>query len=370
MHRCKSCLLPNTYPMIQFDDDGICNNCRNYIPEKYERKEEFDELLHLAKEKNEKYDCLIGLSGGRDSSYLAYKIVRELGLHPLAYSYDNGHMPDSAKNNIKKITEVLGIETIIIDDEAPRNRELFKRLFLAWAKKPSLGMIQAFCIGCRGGINKNAPKMLEKYGIKYLIDGANYLEKTSYKLGFLGIEKDDFSTFEPSRKDHFQIKCSLAFCIIKEIAKNPSYASIPIIRNGLKDYLDGFGKNQNAIKIQPFMFEKYDEKKVLDIITNELGWETPTYFPVPWRADCTVAMLKNYCYLKMVGFSDYDCALSNMIREKSIDRETALCRIEKFNSVLNPDLVNCILKSKGIDPNILHNAIDSWKNSNDLTRFR
>ena len=363
MHRCRSCLLPNSYPMIQFDENGICNNCRNYIPEKYKGKEKRDELISQAKEKNGKYDCLIGLSGGRDSSYLAYKVVRDFGLHPLAYSYDNGHMPDSAKKNVKNIGKILGIETIIVDEEASRNRELFKRMFLTWAKNPSLGMIQAFCIGCRGGINKSALRILEENDMKYLIDGGNYLERTSYKLGVLGIRKDDFSPFEPSKEGYLQTKCSLAFSLLKEVVRNPRYASFPIIKNGLKDFLDGFGKYQSVIKIQPFMFERYDEKKVLDIITKELGWDTPSYFPVPWRADCTIAMLKNYCYLKMVGFSDYDCALSNMIREKYIDRKTALGKIEEFNSILNDNLVNYILKSKGIDPKILHNAIDSWKDS-------
>lgn len=352
--------------MIQFDEDGICNNCRNYIPESYQSRDKFDELISQAKARNEKYDCLIGLSGGRDSSYLAYKIVKEFGLHPLAYSFDNGHMPDSAKRNIKNVTDILGIDTIIIDDEASKTKELFKKMFLAWAKNPSLGMIQAFCIGCRGGIHKNAPKILKKYNIKYLIDGANYTEKTSYKLGSLGIEKDDFSPFEPNRLGYLQTKCSLVLAICKEIAKNPRYASFPILIYGLKDYLQGFGIRKDLIKIQPFMFEKYDEKKVVDTIITELRWETPSYFPVPWRADCTVAMLKNYCYLKMVGFSDYDCALSNMIREKSIDRKTALSKIEEFNSIINDNLVNSILESKGIDPNILHRAIHSWRISKGL----
>ena len=365
MQRCTKCLLPDTYPMIQFNN-GVCNSCSNYIQEKYESREKFDRIISSARGENKKYDCLIGLSGGRDSSYLAYKVVKEFGLNPLAYSYDNGHMPDSAKRNIKNIAKILGLETIIIDEEASKNNELFKKMFLAWAKRPSLGMIQAFCIGCRGGINRNAPRILKKYNIKYLIDGANYLEKTSYKLGFLGIGEDDFSTFEPSRSGYYKIKFFLFLSIIREIAQNPRYASFPIIRYGIKDFLDGFGKHEGAIKVQPFMFEVYDEKRVLDTISKELGWETPPYFPIPWRSDCTVAMLKNYCYLNMVGFSDYDCALSNMIREKYLDRTAALGRLEEFNTIINADLANHILKEKGIDPNILHNAINSWKASRGL----
>jgi len=282
-------------------------------------------------------------------------MVNDFGIHPLAYSYDNGHMPESAKKNVKNIGKILGIETIIVDEEASRNRELFKKMFLAWAKNPSLGMIQAFCIGCRGGVNNNAFRILEENNIKYLIDGGNYLERTSYKLGFLGIRKDDFSIFEPNKEGYLQVKCLLAFSILKEMVRNPRYASYPIIKNGLKEFLDGFGNR--VIKIRPFVFERYDEKKVLDVITKELGWAPPSFFPVPWRSDCTIAMLKNYCYLKTVGFSDYDCALSNMIREKSIDRKTALGKIEEFNSILNDNLVNYILKSKGIDPKILHNAV-------------
>ena len=69
----------------------------------------------------------------------------------------------------------------------------------------------------------------------------------------------------------------------------------------------------------------------------------------------------------MVGFSDYDCALSNMIREKSVDRKMALSKIAEFNSIINDDLADRILKSEGIDPRILHKAIDSWKLSKGLS---
>lgn len=363
--RCSKCILPETYPSIHYDEAGVCNYCRNYIPEKYEKLEEFEKLLISLRNEDKKYNCLIGLSGGRDSSYLAFKAIKEFGLRPLAYSFDNGHMPESAKKNIRNISEILGIKTIIIEKDVAKNDESFKRMFLAWAKKPSLGMIQSFCIGCRGGINKYIPEIIKKYDIKYLIDGGNYLEKTSYKLGFLGVDRDDSSLYGSANEESDFPKYLLMAKLFNEIVRNPYYLSFHLLKNGFLDYIQGFGKYSEFIKIRPFMYERYDEEKVISIIKNELNWETPSYFPLNWRSDCTIAMLKNYCYQKMVGFSDYDCALSNMIREGSIDRGTAAERIELYKQILNNNLAERILKMKGIDPYVLQQAIQSWKETHN-----
>ena len=102
MLRCKNCILPNKYPYINFDENGICNYCNSYRPNKYMGIDALNELVDKIKSEKRKYDCLVGLSGGRDSSYLAYKLVKELNMNVLAYSYNNGSMTESARENVKK----------------------------------------------------------------------------------------------------------------------------------------------------------------------------------------------------------------------------------------------------------------------------
>jgi predicted PP-loop superfamily ATPase len=98
MKRCANCILPHTYPGITFDESGTCNHCITYKERKYlggdALKERIESFLKNVRGKSNSYDCVIGLSGGRDSSYLIYYLVKRLNLNVLAYSIDNGFIPE------------------------------------------------------------------------------------------------------------------------------------------------------------------------------------------------------------------------------------------------------------------------------------
>lgn len=372
MFRCNNCILPNTYPYINFDENNICNYCNSYIPNEYLGIDALNELVDKIKSEKSRYDCLVGLSGGRDSSYLVYKLVKELNMNVLAYSYNNGSMTESARENVKKISEKLDIKTIIIDKDADKNSRIFKRNFLAWAKKPSIGMIQMFCVGCRAGILKYQHPLMKRYNINYLADGGSLNEDTYHKLSFLGLKDTNDDIFirtrdattlgEPSRAKMFK----LLFAVLKEAFRNPYFINPLIFVEGIKEFRlisSKFAKGKSFFK--PLSYEKYDEDKVINVITEELDWKKPSYYAPTWRSDCKIAILKNYCFFKMVGFSDYDVMLSTMIREGLINRNVAMCRIDENNN-FDITSINGFLKSKGIDPSILHNAIKLWQDRTNI----
>lgn len=120
MFRCKKCILPSNYPYIKFDENGTCNYCNSHIVNNYLGADALYGLIDKIKSENRKYDCLVGLSGGRDSSFLAYKLVNDFNMNVLAYSYNNGSMTECAIENVKKISEKLNIDTIIIDKDAKK----------------------------------------------------------------------------------------------------------------------------------------------------------------------------------------------------------------------------------------------------------
>jgi hypothetical protein len=70
MKRCSKCLLPETYPNISYNGDGVCNYCQNYTPIEYKGETKLEELLdtYRTRTKGEKYDCVVAVSGGRDST--------------------------------------------------------------------------------------------------------------------------------------------------------------------------------------------------------------------------------------------------------------------------------------------------------------
>jgi tRNA(Ile)-lysidine synthase TilS/MesJ len=105
-------------PEIIFDDNGVCNYCRSYEDRKKiftieaeEKPRQLQTLIDFGKKKGQgkKYDCIIGISGGVDSTFVAYK-VKELGLRPLAIHLDNGWDAELAVSNIHNVLKKLEIE--------------------------------------------------------------------------------------------------------------------------------------------------------------------------------------------------------------------------------------------------------------------
>jgi Predicted ATPase of the PP-loop superfamily implicated in cell cycle control len=133
---CTRCVMDTSDPDIIFDENGVCNHCKqaedrlNSEPYCLPVKEKEKRLIKLVDEikrsgKNKPYDCIIGLSGGVDSSYVAYK-VKELGLRPLAVHLDNGWNSELSVQNIENICTKVNIDlyTWVLDWEEFKDLQL------------------------------------------------------------------------------------------------------------------------------------------------------------------------------------------------------------------------------------------------------
>jgi len=83
---CSNCVLPDNYPDIVFDENGICNYCKEFTPILYEGEKAFINTIAEFKNKNNEYDCLVPLSGGSDSTYVLYQAKFKYGMKPLCLS--------------------------------------------------------------------------------------------------------------------------------------------------------------------------------------------------------------------------------------------------------------------------------------------
>ena len=117
--RCTQCVMDTTDSKISFDEHGVCDHCRNFerrIKPYWKPKEnDFEGLEKLAQEirkagKGREYDCILGLSGGADSSYLAYIAKEVMHLRPLAFVVDTGWNLNVAVENIEKIVKGLDLD--------------------------------------------------------------------------------------------------------------------------------------------------------------------------------------------------------------------------------------------------------------------
>lgn len=131
---CTNCVMDTSDVQIEFDADGVCNHCFDFevhqkpqILKGNDGKLALDSFVREIKEhgKNKPYDCIIGLSGGVDSSYVAYRVI-ELGLRPLAVHVDTGWNSELAVSNIEKIVNALNIDlfTTVIDWDEMRDLQL------------------------------------------------------------------------------------------------------------------------------------------------------------------------------------------------------------------------------------------------------
>ena len=112
---CTRCVMDTTESEIVFDENGVCNHCKNYFEDMKksvfkgnEGKKKLKEIINKIEEdgKYKKYNCILGVSGGVDSAYTAYK-AKELGLRPLIVHLDNGWNSELAVSNIEKIEKLF-----------------------------------------------------------------------------------------------------------------------------------------------------------------------------------------------------------------------------------------------------------------------
>lgn len=167
---CNRCVMDTTASNIQFDAEGICNYCNAYFDQQKKtlrNEKELDEIVAKIKEegKRKKYDCIIGVSGGVDSTYVAY-YVKKLGLRPLAVHLDNGWDSELAVGNIERTLNKLGIDlyTHVI------NWNEFKDLQLSFLKASIPGMEIPSDHAIFALLNKTA----QKNDIRYIINGSNF----------------------------------------------------------------------------------------------------------------------------------------------------------------------------------------------------
>ena len=332
MKKCTKCILPENYPGITFNEEGICNFCTTYKERKYlggdVLKKEIDSFLKNKKDRNENYDCILRLSGGRDSSYLLYYLAKVLNLRVVAYSVDNGFIPEQTKLNLKNMTHILNVKLVIEENE--HLKKCLKHHLLSWMRRPSPAIIGVLCTGCKLGIDLGTLNFAKKSKIPVIISGGTPFEDQGYKTNIMKIN--------PNSKKNYSFVLGYLFHIIR----NPKWImnSTCLIMQFKEYYYHYYqkifrsGNQKDVLIISPFNYYiRWKEKEVILKIENELKWKQHPKTESTWRGDCDVALLKLYLYKKTLGFNDKDDGLSSLIRDNQISRQEALDRLKKEGKI-------------------------------------
>ncbi len=302
---CVYCVMDTTDPVIVFDNASVCNHCKEYA-ERARRElhlgeqglKELSELISVIKKngENKEYDCVIGLSGGVDSTLVAY-MVKQAGLRPLAVHLDNGWDDELAVANIEKTVKKLDADlyTKVID------WDVFKDLHLAFLKASEPNSE----IPTDHAIVATLFHTAAEKGIKYIIHGGNIVSEAIMPRSW-GYDAQDFFYIKAIHKKfgntslisfpHLDLLHWIYFLFIRRIRYIPLLNYVPYV--------------------------KKDAKVLLE---KELGWED--YGSKHFESVYT-RFFQGYILPKKFGFDKRRAHLSTLICSRQITRDEALKELE------------------------------------------
>ena len=294
--------MDTTDTSITFNENGVCNHCQKYdeVISSYPFNSqasidlELEKMLNRAKKecRDKPYDCVIGVSGGVDSTYLAY-IAKEKGLRPVAVHLDNGWDSELAVHNIEKVLKNLGIDLITHVLEWDE----FKDLQISFLKA---GVSDAE-IPTDHAISGILYKVARKYGIKTILLGTNIATESGLPFAWTygvsdwmyidGIHKK-FGTRKLTNYPHFR-------------------------------FLDEFyWKVFCGIRVFPILdFVPYNKAEALDVLQNVLGWQ---YYGGKHYESIYTRFFQGYILPKKFNIDKRRAHLSSLIRSGQTTREEAL----------------------------------------------
>ena len=184
---CTRCGLASNVPGTSYDAAGVCNVCRGldtYVEKAQAYFKTPEALRALVAEMKAKrtgaYDCLVLLSGGKDSTYMLYQLC-DLGLKPLVFTLDNGFISDEAKTNIRRVVDSLGVDLVM--GGTPHMNEIFV---------DSLKRFANVCNGCFKTIYTLATNLAHEKGIRYIVTGLSRGQFFETRLTEEVFQREDF----------------------------------------------------------------------------------------------------------------------------------------------------------------------------------
>ena len=337
LQKCNKCILIETYPYIEFDNDGVCNFCKSYEKQVYYGEKKLFEILDKYRSKNGKPDCIVGLSGGRDSCYGLHLLKTKYKMNPVAYTFDWGLTTDISRINASKLCGQLGVEHIIRSADLEERRSHVRENLFAWLKRPHLGMVPMLQAGDKGFL-KYGRDLSKELNLDLVVHSSGHqLEQREFFLGFLGVNEKLKNN--PTLSDYRLInKFNMFFRYSFQYLLNPSYFNSSFMKS-LKAFIDSFVMKDNCLHL--FRYEEWNEKKIHKTLTEEYGWKSDiSYGSNQWRMGDGQTTLNNFIYYTVAGFSEYDNFRANQVREGLITRDEALNLTEQDNKIKYDNLKN------------------------------
>lgn len=320
---CKRCIYSNEVTGISFDEEGICNYCRqidtlriSYGTGEKKGEDTLNEIISEIKSKGKKrkYDCIVGVSGGTDSSYMLY-LGKKWGLRVLAVHYDNTWNTAISTENIRKVTSALNIDlyTYVVDNKEAD--DIFKAFFMAGVPEldgpTDLGFAQVLRM------------VAAKYKVKYVFEGHSFMAE--------GIS--------PASKNYFDGR------YIRDVHRK--FGERPMKTYPLMTFSQ-FMKWTLFKKIQfirPFWYMHYTKEDAKKFLSENYGW---TYYGGHHLENRSSAFLHNYYLPVKFGLDHRNLSIAASVRSGVMSREEGIRQYYFTPLAYDQELVQYFIKRIGL----------------------
>lgn len=310
-------MSPETYPGISFDDNGVCSYCLSHEPIMYRGRSALLNILSMYRDKGQYYDCIVPVSGGRDSAFVLYQMQKVYGMKVLAFNYESGFASNRAKDNLRAMIKALNVDFVSMRSNMDIQKRCLANSIKAWGHNPFAEPLPSLCYGCKNGYLGGAYKIARETGIPLIVMGDAMVENAQ----------------QTRRQSVLMPNSSVMVSLMLKFVKNPFY----LVPRNVHDYLLMQTEfplpreaDNNPVRILHFFdFIKYDEEKLLSTIVNELNWEKNQNLTSSWRFDCEIHAVLEYMLQRKFGFTERDEFYSEAIRNGDMSREEALERLTK-----------------------------------------
>jgi N-acetyl sugar amidotransferase len=315
---CARCVYDQTVPSISFDADGVCNYCHMHddLDRRYPTGAEGERILAgiadeiRASGRGKRYDCIVGVSGGCDSSFMLHKAV-EMGLRPLAAHFDNTWNSPIATQNIHTVLDALGIDlyTLVVDN---KEYEDIYRAFLLAGLPDADGPTDI-------ALTTTLYLAAEKYGVRYILEGHSFRTEGISPLGWLYVDGKYIES------------------VHRRFGRLPmqSYPNLTFSR------FVKWAALSNIKRIRPLWYLPYDKNAAKRLLADRYGWE---WYGGHHLENRYTAFHHAYFAPRRLGQDLRMLGHAALVRSGQLDRNTALAELAVRQS--RPDEILALVKKR------------------------
>jgi N-acetyl sugar amidotransferase len=337
LRRCSRCALPETHETIVFDQEGVCNVCRQHEYKQSQidwaaRERELTDLIERHRGSHA-YDCIVPFSGGKDSTFTLYELVRRFKVKPLVVTFDHGFLRPTTLENNERTLRTLDVDYLKF---RPSWKIVTKLMLESLRRKGD------FCWHCHTGVFSYPMQIAVKFSVPLVIWGEPSSEYTSY-YGYDETEEVDERRFN-------------------------RFVNLGITAEDMVGMLDG---DVTMRDLEPFAYPPvaelrklqvrsvclgsyipWDVKRQYEVIARELGWKGSPVEGVPpgyeyEKVECAMQGVRDYLKFIKRGFARATHLTSLDIRNNRLSRDEAKALIEQHEG-RRPASLDVFLESLGI----------------------